>query len=67
MARRVTLSGVNSELRIANAGISINVVDDIPERTGRLRIGKAKIAWKPKYKQIEVEKTWTQLIDFFIR
>lgn len=67
MTRKVTLSGVNSELRIATAGISINVVDDVRERSGRLRIGKAKIAWKPKYKQIEVEKTWAQLIDFFTR
>lgn len=51
----------------ATNGISINVVVDVPERSGRLRIGRSKIAWKPKYKHIEVEKTWAQLIDFFAR
>jgi len=64
MARRVSLSAVNSELRLANNGVTIKVDDDAPERSGRLRIGRAKIVWTPKFKQIGFGKTWEQLIDF---
>jgi len=70
MGRRVTLSAVNSQLGIATAGITISVVDDAPERTGRLRIGKAKIVWTPKFKKRgrggEKAKSWDELIDFFM-
>ncbi len=70
MARRVSLSGVNSQLGIATSGITISVVDDDDERTGRLRIGKAKIVWTPKYKKrgggAEKVKSWDELIAFFM-
>ena len=64
MARKVTLSAVNSELRLANTGITIKVEDDDPERSGRFKIGKAKVMWTPKFRQIGSEKTWEELIDF---
>lgn len=64
MARRVSLSAVNSELKLANSGMTIKVEDDNPEKSGRLRIGRATIAWTSKFKQIPHEKTWDQLIDF---
>ena len=67
MARRVTLSAVNSELRLANTGITIRIDDEEPERSGRFKIGKAKIKWTPKFKQSGFEKTWDEVIDFFMK
>jgi len=70
MARRVSLSAVNSELRLANTGITIKVDDDDFQRSGRLRIGKAKIVWTPAVKGAKIggsrsaTKTWEQFIDF---
>lgn len=72
MARKITLSAVNSELRLKNSGITIRVHDpDDQQRSGRLRIGRAKIVWTPRYKHAggkkEVVKKWEDLIDFLLR
>jgi hypothetical protein len=64
VARKITLSAINNELRLATQGITIRVDGDKPDTSGRLRIGKAKIIWTPKFKQIPREKTWDELIVF---
>jgi len=68
MAKKVSLMAVNSELRLANNGITIRIVDDQRERNGRLRIGRAIIEWKPTpgpgRPSRPFKKTWDQIIDF---
>jgi hypothetical protein len=65
--RRVVLSSINSELRLKNTGITINVVDPDPNLSGRLRIGRATLQWFPKYKKnAKGEKNWEDFIAFIL-
>jgi hypothetical protein len=66
MDRKITLSAVNSELRLRTNGITLTVRDpNDQQRSGRLRIGKGIIEWTPKFKQLpKGRKNWDQLIEF---
>jgi hypothetical protein len=66
--KRVVLSAINSELRLRTSGVTIRVNDNDPEKSGRLRIGKAKVQWIPFRKSTSKgEKTWEDLIDFIMK
>jgi len=64
-ARKVSLSALSAELPLGYNGITIKVKDDNdPQRSGKLRIGRA-IYWTTAGKgRRPVKKTWEQLIDF---
>jgi len=70
MARKVSLIAVNSELRLANNGVTIRVDSDDPQSSGRLRVGKAKIVWTPAIRGARIGGsrsitiTWEKLIEF---
>jgi hypothetical protein len=68
LTRKVSLSAINSELKLANSSMTIRVQDSDDSKSGRLRIGRATITWTPKFKRTpRSEKTWDQFINFFLR
>ena len=64
-ARKISLKALSAELVLGYNGITIDVKDaNDPQRSGKLRIGRA-IYWTFAGRgNRPVKKTWDQLIDF---
>ena len=67
MARKVTLDGIQRGVELGYRGVTIKVDDPHnPEKSGRLRVGR-RLFWRPAGKgQKEKERTWEDLIGFFM-
>ena len=69
MPRKFSLNARNMELRLANTGVTIQVLDDNPDRSGRLQITRAGVTWTPKRKwqsgPRSVRIGWDRVPDIF--